>query len=64
MFIKSKAQGILEYTIMLAAIVAIIVVVMLKSGGVGTNVKSSYLRMGEVMNNTVTDLTNTISPSK
>ena len=63
MFLRSKAQGILEYTIMLAAIIAIIVVVMFKNGGIGTSVKSSYLKMGDAMNNTVNDLTNSVSPS-
>jgi hypothetical protein len=61
---KSKAQGILEYTIMIAAIVAIIVVVMMGSGGIGTQVKTSYGKMGTAMANTVDDLTQAVSPTK
>ena len=60
--IKRKTQGILEYTIMLAAIVAIIVVVMMGQGGIGSKVKSSYNAMGTVMENTVDDITASMSP--
>ena len=60
---KSKAQGILEYTIMLAAVVAIIMAVMLGKGGVGSKIASSYNAMGSAVNNTTNDLTNTLSPS-
>ena len=63
MLIKSKAQGILEYTLMLAAVVAIIVIVMLKQGGVGTSVKDSYLKMGDALTKTTNDLTSSISPT-
>ena len=61
MLIKSKAQGILEYTLMLAAVVAIIVIVMLKQGGVGTTVKDSYLKVGDAVASTTSDLVNGIS---
>jgi Flp pilus assembly pilin Flp len=61
---KNKAQGLLEYTIMIAAVVAIIMVVMLQKNGVGTSVKTSYLKMGDALTNTTNDLTSTISSSQ
>ena len=62
MLIRKKSQGILEYTIMLGAVVAIIVVVMLKKNGIGTHVKDSYDKMGTSLSTTVNDLTTSISP--
>ena len=41
-----KSQGILEYTLLLGAIVAIVVLVMMKQGGVGTKVKGTYETIG------------------
>ena len=64
MLIKSRAQGILEYTIMLAAIVAIIIVVMMRDGGIAGKVKNSYDSMGTAMENTVDNLTESVSPTQ
>jgi len=62
MLYKTKAQAILEYTLLLAAIIAVIVVVLFKKEGVATKVKSSYTGLGTAMNNTVNDIAKTMAP--
>ncbi len=43
MFLKvKKARGILEYTLLLGAIVAIVVMVLMRQGGLASHVKDIY----------------------
>ena len=60
---RKKSQGILEYTILLAAIVSALVVVVTKQGGLGTKVSSSYDKMGSAIETTTNDFTKSISPT-
>ena len=62
MLLRVKAQGLLEYTIMIAAVIAIIMVVMFKNHGVGTSIKESYQAMGTALTNTTNNLTQAVSP--
>ena len=57
MFIKVKAQGILEYALLLGAIVAVIVIVLVKQGGIGSSVHDSYINLGNSIKTTTGDLT-------
>ncbi len=63
MFIKRKAQGMLEYTLMLGVVVAIVVAVLFKKGGVGSSINHSYNALGNGLNRTVDDMTTAISPT-
>ena len=47
-----KAQGLLEYTLLLGAIVAIVLVVLMGQGGVASKVKGTYNTVGDTMQNT------------
>jgi len=51
MFLKRKAQGLLEYTLLLGAIIAIVVVVLMGNGGIGTKTKDTYQKSGKAMDN-------------
>jgi Flp pilus assembly pilin Flp len=53
-------QGVLEYTLLLGAIIAVIVFVLLGQGGIKSRVQSSYEKVGEALNNTTSDLTSGI----
>ena len=48
-----KAQGLLEYTLLLGAIVAIVVVVLMGQGGLASKVKTTYNTVGSTTTNTV-----------
>ena len=61
MFLRNrKAQGLLEYTLLLGAIVAIVVVVLMKQGGVASTAKDTYMTAGNAMNNTIQAANNDI----
>ena len=55
-----KGQSILEYTLLLGAIIAVIVAVLLGSGGTNTGIKgqiqNTYSRFGNAVQNTTNDL--------
>ena len=52
MFLRNrKAQGLLEYTLLLGAIVAIVVVVLMGQGGIGGKTKATYMKSGNAMTN-------------
>jgi Flp pilus assembly pilin Flp len=52
MFLRNrKAQGLLEYTLLLGAIVAIVVVVLMGQGGIGGKTKDTYTKSGNAMTN-------------
>ncbi len=52
-----SGQSILEYTLVLGAVIAVIVFVLLGPGGIKTKVQDSYVRTGEAITSTTTDLT-------
>ena len=61
MFLRNrKAQGLLEYTLLLGAIVAIVVVVLLKQGGVASTAKDTYIASGNAISNTLNQANNDI----
>lgn len=47
-----KAQGVLEYTLFLAAIIAVIMVILFRSGGFQTSVNQTYTKVIRTMNTT------------
>ena len=47
---KRKAQGILEYTLLLGAIVAVVVVVLMSNGGLAGKTKALYDKTGNSAN--------------
>lgn len=54
---SKKAQSILEYTLLLGAIIAIIVAVLLSEGGIKSKVRSTYDTFGNTVSNATSDLT-------
>ncbi len=52
-----KAQSILEYTLLLGAVIAVIVTVLLSSGGIKGKIQDAYNKTGEALNKTTSDLT-------
>jgi len=52
-----KSQGILEYTLLLGAIIAVVVVVLMKQGGIVSHVKDTYTKAGNAVNATTTNAT-------
>ncbi|MCP4652934.1 MAG: hypothetical protein GY858_06070 [Candidatus Omnitrophica bacterium] len=57
MLIRKKAQGILEYTLLLGAIIAVVVTVMMKEGGVASKVSDTYEKAATAIETTTDDLT-------
>lgn len=49
---NKKAQSILEYTLLLGAIVAVIVSVLLGNGGIKSKVQGAYEKAGDAIENT------------
>ena len=47
-----KSQGILEYTLLLGAIVAIVVVVLMGNNGIASKVKGTYNKAGSAVGTT------------
>jgi len=54
---RRKGQSILEYTLLLGAIIAILVVVLLGKSGVKDKVKTTYNKFGTALTTTTNDLT-------
>lgn len=52
-----RAQSILEYTLLLGAIIAVIVAVLLANGGIRDRIRGVYDRTGQALQDTTTDLT-------
>lgn len=53
---QRKAQSLLEYTLLFAAIVAVIVAVLFGQNGMGSRVQRSYNSVGAQMETSVTNL--------
>lgn len=51
-----KGQSILEYTLVLGAVIAVIVAVMFGNGGIKSKVQNAYNKTGTAIENTVNDL--------
>ncbi|MBM3248819.1 MAG: hypothetical protein FJZ10_05330 [Candidatus Omnitrophica bacterium] len=49
-------QSVLEYTLILGVVIAAIILVVFKSGGIKTGVESAYEKSGDAVTNAVTDL--------
>ena len=55
---KRRAQGILEYTLLLGAMIAVIVTALMRSNtGIGARVESAYEDMGNAISDTAENLT-------
>jgi Flp pilus assembly pilin Flp len=54
---RRKGQSILEYTLLLGAIIAILVIVLLSEGGIKGKVQTSYDKVGSAITKTSDDLT-------
>ena len=54
---NKKGQSILEYTLILAAIIAVLVWVILRPGGIKSTVQTSYEKVGGAVNTTTQGLT-------
>jgi Flp pilus assembly pilin Flp len=58
MKIRNKSgQSILEYTLVLGAVIAVVVFVLLGQGGVKDKVQTAYERSGSAIEQTTNDLT-------
>ena len=58
MSIKHESgQSILEYTLVLGAVIAVIVFVLLGPGGIKQKVQDSYVQTGDAITQTTADLT-------
>ena len=51
-----KGQSILEYTLLLGAIIAVLIAVLLNEGGVRNKVQATYTKAGESLTNTINSL--------
>jgi len=54
--IKRKGQSVLEYTLLLAVIIGIIVAVLFGTGGVNTKIQATYDKSGSALEKTTADL--------
>jgi Flp pilus assembly pilin Flp len=54
---RRKGQSILEYTLLLGAIIAVLIAVLLNDGGVKTKVQNTYNKVGDALTTTTNDLT-------
>ncbi len=55
--LDKSGQSILEYTLLLGAVIAVIVFVLLGNNGIKSKVESVYNKTGDALNNTANDLT-------
>ena len=53
----SKGQSILEYTLLLAAVIGVIVFVLLGNGGIKSKIQTAYNQTGTALTHTTNDLT-------
>jgi Flp pilus assembly pilin Flp len=51
-----KGQSILEYTLILGAVIAVIVAVLLGNSGIKDNIEGAYNKAGEAIGNQVDNL--------
>ena len=54
---RRKGQSILEYTLLLGAIIAVLIAVLLSDGGVKSKVEETYTKVGGALTKTTDDLT-------
>lgn len=52
-----KGQSILEYTLVLGAVIAVVVFVLLGQGGIKQKVQEAYTKSGDAITQTTNDLT-------
>ena len=52
-----KGQSILEYTLILGAVIAVLAAALLNSGGIKDKIGTSYDKVGNALENAVDDLT-------
>jgi len=50
---ERKAQGILEYTLLLGAVIAVVIVVLMGKSGIGNTTKTTYNNAGKAIDNTI-----------
>ena len=55
--IGNRGQSILEYTLVLGAVIAVVVAVLFGSGGIKDKVQSAYTKTGTAVEKTSDDLT-------
>ncbi len=55
-----KGQSMLEYALLLAAVIAIVIAVLIGKGGIQEKVKGSYTKIGNALETTTANLTNTV----
>lgn len=56
----NKGQGILEYTLLFGAVVAVLILVIFKPNGIQDKVKTAYDKTGNALEKATDDLTNDI----
>ena len=54
---RRRGQSILEYTLLLGAIIAVLVIVLLNEGGIKGKVQNTYNKVGTAIESTSNDLT-------
>jgi len=54
---QKRGQSILEYTLVLGAVIAVIVFVLLGQGGIKQKVQDTYIKTGDAITQTSNDLT-------
>ena len=52
----NKGQSMLEYTLLMGAVIAVLVIVLLKEGGMKSHIEKAYTSTGEAMKTTVAHL--------
>lgn len=55
-----RGQSILEYTLLLSMVIAIIVTVLMAKGGLRGKVKSSYDKVGDALEEATSNLTSSV----
>jgi Flp pilus assembly pilin Flp len=53
-----KGQSAVEYTLVLAAVIAVLVALVANNGRLRTSINNAYTRAGDAMDNTAQDITN------
>jgi Flp pilus assembly pilin Flp len=53
---RRKGQSILEYTLLLGAIIAVLIAVLVSDGGVKSKVQTTYEKVGDSLTKTSDDL--------
>jgi len=55
-----KGQSILEYTLILGAVIAVLVFVLLRPGGIKEKIGNAYEKTGDALEDTTNDLTGSV----